>query len=253
MHQCPPPKSVRRRSGFHSAGSLVAHLFRPIVPSASEASCDENRRLTGSGARFVFSHVSQSAREFRSAIAQTDTDDPREFSEAATRWRSNCAQLAPPLYEMSMNKRLGLQDKLVALQESDSYRKWYSLDDRRVCVLCEKLISGRMIEVWQDEIGTFLRPLSDARMPGHATGLVLLRSQKVAPAQGPCALETDPRLRFLPANRPIRNENRERRERSAPKAGSSVHGVTLDRRLPSQRLWRRAPSLRRIAEGSRTE
>ena len=96
-----------------------------------------------------------------------------------------------------MNKRLGLQDKLVALQESDSYRKWYSLDDRRVCVLCEKLISGRMIEVWQDEIGTYPAALSDARMPGHATGLVLLRSQKVAPAQGPWALETDPGLRFL--------------------------------------------------------
>ena len=96
-----------------------------------------------------------------------------------------------------MNKRLGLQDKLVALQESDSYRKWYSLDDRRVCVLCEKLISGRMIEVWQDEIGTYPAALSDARMSGHAAGLVLLRSQKVAPSQGPCALETDPRLRFL--------------------------------------------------------
>ena len=82
------------------------------------------------------------------------------------RWLSNCAQLTPPLYEMSMNKRLGLQDKLVALQESDSYRKWYSLDDRRVCVLCEKLISGRMIDVWQDEIGTFLLHCPTPGCPG---------------------------------------------------------------------------------------
>ena len=68
---------------------------------------------------------------------------------------------------MSMNKRFGLQDKLVALQESDSYRKWYSLDDRRVCVLCEKLISGRMIEVWQDEIGTFLLHCPTPGCPGR--------------------------------------------------------------------------------------
>jgi hypothetical protein len=67
---------------------------------------------------------------------------------------------------MSMNKRLGLQDKLVALQESDSYRKWYSLDDRRVCVLCEKLISGRMIDVWQDKIGTFLVHCPTPGCPG---------------------------------------------------------------------------------------
>ena len=105
---------------------------------------------------------------------------------------------------MSMNKRLGLQDKLVALQESDSYRKWYSLDDRRVCVLCEKLISGRMIEVWQDEIGTLPAALSDARMPGHAAGLVLLRSQKVAPATAPVHWRPIPRLSISPANRPIR-------------------------------------------------
>ena len=65
-----------------------------------------------------------------------------------------------------MNKRLGLQDKLVVLQESDSYRKWNSLDDQRVCVLCEKLISGRMIEVWQDEIGTFLLHCPTPGCPG---------------------------------------------------------------------------------------
>ena len=65
-----------------------------------------------------------------------------------------------------MNKHLGLQDKLVALQENDSYRKWYSLDDRRVCVLCEKLISGRMIDVWQDEIGTYLVHCPTPGCPG---------------------------------------------------------------------------------------
>ena len=43
------------------------------------------------------------------------------------------------------------------------------------------------------------------RMPRLTAGLVLLRSQEVAPVRDPCA----------------------------PRAGCSVHGVTLDRRLPS--------------------
>ena len=54
-----------------------------------------------------------------------------------------------------MNKHVRLDEKLAALQEADSHRKWYSLDDRRVCVLCDKLISGRMIDVWQDEHGVY--------------------------------------------------------------------------------------------------
>ena len=90
---------------------------------------------------------------------------------------------------MSMNKRLGLQDKLVALQESDSYRKWYSLDDRRVCVLCEKLINGRMIDVWQDKIGTYLVHCPTPGCPGTARdwfycGLKRSHQAKVRPTLG---------------------------------------------------------------------
>lgn len=38
-------------------------------------------------------------------------------------------------------------DKLDLLRRGDTYRKWVSLDDHRVCVLCEKRISGRQVEV----------------------------------------------------------------------------------------------------------
>jgi hypothetical protein len=54
-----------------------------------------------------------------------------------------------------MNNHVGLDDKLAVLQASDAHRKWYSLDDRRVCILCEKLINGRMIDIWQDHDGTY--------------------------------------------------------------------------------------------------
>ena len=30
-----------------------------------------------------------------------------------------------------------------------------ALDDRRVCVLCNRVITGRMIDVWQDTHGTY--------------------------------------------------------------------------------------------------
>ena len=54
-----------------------------------------------------------------------------------------------------MKSRLGSDEKLAVLREADTFRKWYSLDDRRVCVLCDRIISGRMIAVRRDKQGTF--------------------------------------------------------------------------------------------------
>jgi hypothetical protein len=42
---------------------------------------------------------------------------------------------------------LTLDEKLDALRVCDHFRKWSSLDDKRVCILCEKQITGRQIEV----------------------------------------------------------------------------------------------------------
>ena len=38
-------------------------------------------------------------------------------------------------------------DKLLILQRLDKYRQWQSLDEKRYCLVCGKLISGREIEV----------------------------------------------------------------------------------------------------------
>jgi hypothetical protein len=38
-------------------------------------------------------------------------------------------------------------EKLAILRATDSRRKWVSLDDQRVCVLCDRVITGRQIEV----------------------------------------------------------------------------------------------------------
>lgn len=53
------------------------------------------------------------------------------------------------------NRRIEIDEKLTVLQETDRLRKWDTLEDRRVCVLCDKVITGGMIDVWQDQEGGF--------------------------------------------------------------------------------------------------
>ena len=43
--------------------------------------------------------------------------------------------------------RLTLQDKLDALRKLDSAARWESLDDQRYCTRCDRVITGRQIEV----------------------------------------------------------------------------------------------------------
>lgn len=43
--------------------------------------------------------------------------------------------------------RLSSDDKLDVLGRLDQFRRWHSLDDKRLCLKCGKLISGRQIEV----------------------------------------------------------------------------------------------------------
>ena len=48
---------------------------------------------------------------------------------------------------MASPVRLDAADRLILLRRLDRFRKWQSLDDRRFCRCCHKLISGRQIEV----------------------------------------------------------------------------------------------------------
>lgn len=38
-------------------------------------------------------------------------------------------------------------DKLAALRRHDQFREWYSLDDKRFCLICGKIIHGRQIQI----------------------------------------------------------------------------------------------------------
>ena len=55
-----------------------------------------------------------------------------------------------------MNRHVPLDRKLEVLRQEDAHRKWYSLDDQRVCILCECQITGRVIDVWERPGGSFL-------------------------------------------------------------------------------------------------
>ena len=47
----------------------------------------------------------------------------------------------------SMAKRLLPEERLDILRETDRERKWYSLDDKRVCAVCDRVFTGRQVEM----------------------------------------------------------------------------------------------------------
>ena|SRR6266513_1671724 len=46
-----------------------------------------------------------------------------------------------------MSQKFNSQERLEILRGVDVQRHWSSLDEKRVCVICEKIITGRQIEI----------------------------------------------------------------------------------------------------------
>ena len=78
----------------------------------------------------------------------TDKQIRRAPDCGATRlWHINLLMtLSPPT-------ALADADKLNALQRLDQFREWHSLDDKRYCLVCGKIITGRQIRVTGDAGG----------------------------------------------------------------------------------------------------
>ena len=55
--------------------------------------------------------------------------------------------LLPPL-------KLLDEDKLEILQRLDRHRQWHSLDEKRYCIVCGKIITGREVQVVAGPHGT---------------------------------------------------------------------------------------------------
>ena len=54
-----------------------------------------------------------------------------------------------------MPKRLLPEERLDILREMGGERKWYSLDDKRVCAVCDRVFTGRQIEIECNSPGHF--------------------------------------------------------------------------------------------------
>jgi hypothetical protein len=52
-----------------------------------------------------------------------------------------------------MPRHLIPEERLQILRKADRFRRWNSLDDERVCVVCERIFSGRQIEIIRDQRG----------------------------------------------------------------------------------------------------
>ena len=49
--------------------------------------------------------------------------------------------------KLSPSAPLADSDKLDALRTLDQFREWRSLDDKRYCLVCGKIITGRQVQV----------------------------------------------------------------------------------------------------------
>lgn len=84
----------------------------------------------------------------------------RGFPDAAMRAAPDCRQRADLLSFSTgdlkrMQKHLDSEERLDILRRADGIRKWHSLDDKRICVICERVFTGRQIEIHRDERGRY--------------------------------------------------------------------------------------------------
>jgi hypothetical protein len=56
---------------------------------------------------------------------------------------------------MAIRPHLPLDERLTILRSTDQFRNWNSLDDNRVCILCEKQFSGRQVGITRGRGGRY--------------------------------------------------------------------------------------------------
>ena len=58
-------------------------------------------------------------------------------------------------FHSTMSAHLEPEDRLSILRTGDQFRTWKSLDDERVCILCEKKFSGHGVEIMRTGDGRY--------------------------------------------------------------------------------------------------
>jgi hypothetical protein len=68
--------------------------------------------------------------------------------------------------------KLSDEEKLETLQRLDRFRQWHSLDEKRYCLVCGKIITGREIQViWHTWKRATAHRLSDGTLSCDSDGL----------------------------------------------------------------------------------
>jgi hypothetical protein len=55
-----------------------------------------------------------------------------------------------------MQKNITPEQRLDILRASDGERQWDSLNDKRACVVCERIFKGRDVQIRRDQRGRYL-------------------------------------------------------------------------------------------------
>jgi hypothetical protein len=66
-----------------------------------------------------------------------------------------------------MQKHFTPEQRLEILRAGDSERKWYSLDDQRVCVVCDRVFTGRQVDIRRDQRGRYLLHCPSGGCPSY--------------------------------------------------------------------------------------
>ena len=83
-----------------------------------------------------------------------------------------------------MPEELSPEDRLAILRLTDHERRWYTVDDKRLCLICEQIISGRQIRIeGGPENFTLGCPTTDC--PGNVSHWFLYRPTAAAPPPAP--------------------------------------------------------------------
>jgi hypothetical protein len=55
-----------------------------------------------------------------------------------------------------MHVHLAPEQRLDLLRQADTIRKWNSLDDKRHCIMCQRVFTGRQVDIQRDQRGRYL-------------------------------------------------------------------------------------------------
>jgi hypothetical protein len=77
------------------------------------------------------------------------------MSQSAVRLIVEPWRLGKTRFHSTMSAHFEPEDRLSILRAGDQFRTWKSLDDQRVCILCERKFSGHNVEIMRCGDGSY--------------------------------------------------------------------------------------------------